>query len=114
MGADPRTYIKVHDGMFDHPKIDGLSDRAFRLLVETWCWCSRHLTDGLVKEATWLKRGTPGTRQELIAAGLAEVVPDGIRIHDYLEHQRSADEVAELREKRRASGMRVAKRKQTP
>lgn len=107
---DERTYIRLHDGMPDHPKIDGLSDKAFRLLVETWCWCSRHLTDGRVPAVTWRKRGTPRARRELEAAGLAIPAPDGaILMHDYLQHQRSADEVAELREKRREAGKQGGK-----
>ncbi len=107
---DERTYIRLHDGMPDHPKIDGLSDKAFRLLVETWCWCSRHLTDGRVPAVTWRKRGTPRARRELEAAGLAVRAPDGaILMHDYLQHQRSADEVAQLREKRRQAGSQGGK-----
>lgn len=94
--ADQRTYIRVHDGMPDHPKVLPLSDKAFRLLVETWAWCSHHLTDGLVTAAVWKKRSTPAARKQLIAAGLAEVLDNGdIQMHDYLEHQRSAAEVAE-------------------
>lgn len=99
---DDRTYIKVHDGISDHPKVDGLSDKAFRLLIDTWCWCSRHLTDGYVPQATWTKRGTKGTRRELVDAGLVIVrATGGVECHDYLSHQRSAHEVAELREKKR-------------
>lgn len=110
--TDTRTYIRLHDGMPDHPKIDGLSDRAFRLLIETWCWCSRHLTDGRIPATTWRKRGTPASRQEIIDAGLAEVGPDGaVLMHDYLEHQRSADEVAALREARREAGRKGGKAK---
>lgn len=105
MAADSRTYIRLHDGMPDHPKVDGLSDRAFRLLVESWCWCSRHLTDGRIPATTWKKRGTPAARRELEAAGLIEQVVDGAYVmHDYLEHQRSADEVAAMREQRREAG----------
>lgn len=102
--ADQRTYIRVHDGMPDHPKVYGLSDKAFRLLVETWCWCSRHLTDGAMPESVWNKRGNPKSRKELIAAGLAEVTDGGVVMHDYLEHQRSAAEVAELVAARSKSG----------
>lgn len=106
--ADPRTYIRVHDGMPDHPKIDGLSDAAFRLLVTTWCWCSRHLTDGHVPAATWRKRGTPKTRRELVDAGLFEEAAGGVRlgvmVHDYLEHQRSAEEVQEIRDAKGRGG----------
>lgn len=106
---DGRTYITVHDGMPDHPKIDGLSDAAFRLLVSTWCWCSRHLTNGHVPTATWSKRGTAKARRELIAAGLVEQVADGVLVHDYLEHQRSAEEVAELSAARSEAGRRGGK-----
>lgn len=102
---DTRTYITLHDGMPDHPKVEALSDAAFRLLVTMWCWCSRHLTDGAVPATTWAKRGTPRTRQELVSAGLAEIDGAGIvHMHDYLEHQRSADEVRELSAKRAAAG----------
>lgn len=104
MGQDTRTYIKLHDGMPDHPKIDALSDKAFRLLIGIWCWCSRHLTDGIVPETTWSKRGSKAAREELLEAGLAEPHPEGIYMHDYLDHQRSADEVRALREARREAG----------
>lgn len=102
---DSRTYIRVHDGMPDHPKIDGLSDGAFRLLVTMWCWCSRHLTDGLIPGPTWLKRGTLKSRGELVSAGLVDLTDDGmVRMHDYTDHQRTAEEVEQVREARSKSG----------
>jgi hypothetical protein len=104
MPRDPRTYITVHDGMPDHPKIEGLSDRAFRMLVSCWCFCSKNTTDGFVKQSSWEKRGSAKFRQELIDAGLAEVVPGGVQMHDYLEHQRSAEEIAEQRVTKQESG----------
>jgi hypothetical protein len=104
--TDARTYIRVHDGMPDHPKVESLSDRAFRLLIQTWCWCSRHLTDGVIPRQIWERRGTPKTRNELVTAGLVSIANDRIVMHDYLEHQRSADQVAEIRSaKRRASSL---------
>jgi hypothetical protein len=103
MGDDGRTYIRVHDGMPDHPKVETLSDRAFRLLVETWCWSSRHLTDGRVPRNIWLRRGTPKARRELVTAGLVEdLAGDGVQMHDYLEHQRSRADVEQLTAERRA------------
>lgn len=101
---DTRTYITVHDGMPDHPKIYGLSDAAFRTLVEAWCWCSRNQTDGHINAAAWKKCGTPAARKGLIAEGLAEVTPDGVYMHDYTEHQRTADEIAEHRAKKAEAG----------
>lgn len=109
--TDTRTYIRLHDGMPDHPKIDALSDKAFRLLIESWCWCSRHLTDGFIPERTWRKRGTPAARQQLLNEGLVEAVAGGVQMHDYLEHQRSADEVAAMREKRAEAGRKGGKAK---
>lgn len=102
---DTRTYVRIHDGMPDHPKVDGLSDGAFRLLVTMWCWCSRHLTDGLIPGPTWLKRGTLKSRGELVAAGLVDLTDDGqVRMHDYTDHQRTAEEVRQLQEARRDAG----------
>jgi hypothetical protein len=109
---DSRTYIRIHDGMPDHPKVDGLSDAAFRLLVSTWCWCARHLTDGRVPGPTWLKRGTPKSRGELVAAGLADLTEDGeVLMHDYTDHQRTADEVRRISEARREAGKKGGKAK---
>jgi F0F1-type ATP synthase epsilon subunit len=82
-----------------------LSDAGFRLLIETWCWCSQNRTDGNVRPTSWAKRGTPKARRELVAAGLAEITDDGtVVMHDYLEHQRSADEIDELSRKRAEAG----------
>ncbi|MCG3757385.1 hypothetical protein [Amycolatopsis sp. Poz14] len=93
--GDERTYIRVHDGIEDHPKVAALSDKAFRLLITTWGWCSRHRTDGRVPVPVWKKRGTKGARDELERAGLVEPHGDHVLMHDYLEHQRSAELIAE-------------------
>jgi hypothetical protein len=107
MADDSRTYIRVHDGMPDHPKIDGLSDRAFRLLIETWCWCSRHLTDGVVPKRYWQRRSTPAARRELVSAGLVIDKGDELFMHDYLQHQRSKAQVEEVSTARRASALKA-------
>lgn len=106
MPRDQRTFITVHDGMPEHPKVEPLSDAAFRLMVETWCWCARQLTDGHMPAAIWTRRSTAEARQELIDAGLVEVTDSGVSMHDYTEHQRTAAEVAALREKRADAGRR--------
>lgn len=101
---DTRLYIKLHNEMPEHPKVEPLSDAAFRLLVTIWCWCDRHNTDGLVPKASWAKRGTPKARRELVDARLAELTETGVQMHDYLGHQRSAAEKLELKEKRAKAG----------
>jgi hypothetical protein len=100
--TDERTYIKVHDGIEDHPKIAALSDKGFRVLVTTWGWCSKHRTDGRVPIRVWKKRGTVKVRAELVAAGLVELCGDFALMHDYLAHQRSAQQIADdISEKKR-------------
>jgi hypothetical protein len=102
---DDRLFIRVHENMPEHPKVEPLSDKAFRLIVETWCWCSRNRTDGHVRAAVWVKRGTPKARAELIAAGLAEDdLMGGVIVHDYDEWQRTAAEIGAFQEHRRDAG----------
>ena len=101
---DDRTYIRVHDGMDEHPKVEPLSDAAFRLLMRSWFYSSRNRTDGRIVTAVWRKRGTPKARRELIDAGLVEEFDGYVEMHDYLEHQRSAEEIRLLREVRGDTG----------
>lgn len=103
MTKDTRTYIRVHDGMPDHPKVAGLSDRAFRLLVELWAYCSRQLTDGVVPPVVARKRGGRALT-ELMAAGLVRDHEKGYECHDYLGHQRSKAHVEAIKAKRREAG----------
>jgi hypothetical protein len=109
MPRDPRTFITLHDGMPEHHKIEALSDKAFRTLIDLWCWCSRNTTDGDVPESVWLKRTTARVRGELLQR-MVEPRPDGVYMHDYLEHQRSKAEIDELRNKRSRAGSLGGKR----
>lgn len=102
---DARTYIRVHDGMPDHPKVEPLSDAAFRLLVTTWCWSSRYLTDGHVSATVKSKRGKAKLWAELVSAGLADAHEDGsLTMHHYTGHQRTADEVRTIQAGKAAAG----------
>jgi len=99
------TYVLVHDRMPGHPKIRGLSDSAFRLLVEAWCFCGEHVTDGRIERDAWKTMRTPKARKELVDKGLAVTLEDGdIEMHDYLDIQRSAAEVEAARAKKSAGG----------
>ncbi|MDN5916631.1 MAG: hypothetical protein L0I76_16265 [Pseudonocardia sp.] len=111
--SDRRTYIKLHDGMPEHPKVDGLSDKAFRTLIETWCWCKRNLTDGHVPTATWRKRAPQKVARELIGAGLVEETEGGVQMHDFLEHQTSRAEVEQTSAARSAAGKRGGRPRKT-
>lgn len=105
-------YIRVDVLMTEHPKIEGLSDKAFRALIDLWCYCARQRSDGTVPGPRW-RRVPPKARAELIGAGLADPLltddPDsGVTMHDYLEHQRSRDDIDELAAKRAEAGRRGA------
>lgn len=104
MVNDPRTFIKVDDGLPEHPKIVGLSDKAFRMLIELWAYSSRQLTDGRVPLTVWNRSGTARARAELLSAGLAHEGPGRIQMHDYLEWQRSREHVEAIRRVRAEAG----------
>ena len=93
------TWIKLDDDSPDHPKIDGLSDRTFRWWIRGLCFASKYLTDGLLP-FVFLRRVPRSVQSELRKAKLWITRKNGeVEIHDYLEHQRSKDQV--LRERAR-------------
>lgn len=112
-------YIRVDVLLMEHPKVEGLSDKAFRGLLELWCYSARQRTDGIVHAARW-KRCPPKVRTELLKAGLADPLlgeddAAGVAMHGYLEHQRSRDEIEEVAAARAEAGRRgAAKRWQKP
>ena len=122
---DKRTYVKVHDGLPDHPKIIEAGGEAGWLYICGLAYASRQLTDGVIPKRL-VPRLTDGSKPEASASALLRVGlwhegehdcpkcppagPDHYVIHDYLDHQRSASEVADLRAKRSAAGQRGGKR----
>lgn len=122
---DKRTYVKVHDGLPDHPKIIEAGGEAGWLYICGLAYASRQLTDGVIPKRL-VPRLTDGSKPEasasaLLAVGLwhegahdcprcPQAAPDTYVIHDYTEHQRSASEVADLRAKRSAAGQKGGRR----
>lgn len=100
-----RPFIRVHENMPEHPKVEPLSDKAFRLLVETWCWTKRAKTNGHVNAAIWKRRGTAQARAQLIAAGLVDDdLTGGVIVHDFDEWQMTTDEIDEARDVKSTAG----------
>ncbi|MEW2069027.1 hypothetical protein [Streptomyces sp. NPDC007346] len=122
---DKRTYVRVHDGLPDHPKIIEAGGEAGWLYICGLAYASRQLTDGVLPRRL-VPRLTDSSKPEASASALVRVGlwhegehdcpscpqagPDAYVIHDYLEHQRSSAEVADLRAKRAAAGQRGGKR----
>ncbi|MFL4491486.1 hypothetical protein ACJ6WD_09530 [Streptomyces sp. VTCC 41912] len=122
---DKRTYVRVHDGLPDHPKVIEAGGEAGWLYICGLAYASRQLTDGVISRRL-VPRLTDGSKPEASASALVRVGlwhegehdcpncpqagADSYVIHDYLDHQRSASEVADLRAKRSAAGQRGGKR----
>ena len=103
------SWANLDDGFADHPKVIDLPDAAFRLHVCAMCWCSRRLTDGLVRSRELrilgaMLEGCPDDQrlqelaQKLVDARLWDPCEEGWRLHDWLKHNESAQKVIERRE----------------
>ena len=108
------SWVRIDDGMPQHPKVSGLSPPAFVLHIRALCWCSRYLTNGFVKssaEATLTGDLIFGLNQtnatdaindltgQLEASGLWKKARGGWIIHDYLKYNPCKDKVLEDRER---------------
>lgn len=97
------TWVKLDDGFPTHPKVIGLSDKAFRAHVVGLCYCSAYLTDGHLPPSITTQR----VAAELIAAMLwSEDPAGGWIIHDYLTYNYSRAGVLAQREAKREAGRR--------
>jgi hypothetical protein len=111
------AWARLDDQFPDHPKVERLSDAAFRLHVAGICYCARALSDGHIPRRN-VRRLVPDYRPRTLAelletvwhaAGHAcEACPqpegDGVFVHDYLAVNPPRSEVEERKAKRRAAG----------
>jgi hypothetical protein len=95
------SWFRLDDSAYDHPKVAGLSDGAFRLWITAGLYCSKYLTDGIVTTATLrLFQAKPKHCDELWTVGLWERVPEGgYRFHDWSDYQWTREQVTERRRK---------------
>ena len=90
-------WCRIDDAAMSHPKIVGLSDKAFRLWVWGLAYAQLHLTDGrIIAEAipARLKRASA----DLLGARLWETEHSGFQIHDYLDWNESREAVLAKRD----------------
>lgn len=111
MADENRLFFKLHSGFSEHPKTVGLSDKAFRHLIELWLYCHRNMTDGNVPKGQISRALTTKTRRELIEAEFLIEGPESFEMHDYLRHQMSANDVENLKNKRKMAGSKGGKAK---
>jgi len=79
----------------------------------SWLWvcgiayCQEGLTDGFIPKEALPYLGVKNSAQlatHLVKAGLWDEAPGGWRVHDYLDHNRSASDVAAIRAARKDGG----------
>lgn len=101
--------MKLDDGLPANPKIEDLSDKAFRLYIYGLCHCGRKLTDGEIsakdRKVLMIEAGCTARHvAELERAGLWVAVNGHYSVNDFLDYNMSA---AEIREERRAAAERM-------
>jgi hypothetical protein len=121
--ADPRPYVRVSTDLPLNPKLAAIDDPAASwAYVVSLCYCGGSLTDGLFPVAAVIRLAgvAMANAMALVEQGLWHQPGHDCRrcpqpktgqavIHDYLRHQRSADEARTLTEKRREAGRKGAK-----
>lgn len=103
-------WIKVQVDHVDHPKIQALSDPAYRWLQRVWAYAGKYETDGTLPPG-YVRTIPPRVRRELDEGGLwyQNGTPGGRTIHDWLQHQPSK---AQLEAARKATAERVRKHRE--
>jgi len=94
------AWVKLDDGFFRNPKVVIVGPEAKLLYLAGLCYAGSSLTDGFIPanaarilgadaEISTISNAT----QELVDAGLWAPVERGYMIHDYLQYNKSAEEV---------------------
>jgi hypothetical protein len=97
---DHRVFVRIHHGYDEHPKVMPLTDAAFRAHIEAICWASRNEGRYRIPKTVACKKWRPKVIRELLDAVLFEDCGDTYEVHDYLDFNRSAEEIAAYREAR--------------
>jgi hypothetical protein len=100
------TWTKLDDGFWMHPKVIVAGNAAAGVFARMLSYCGCYLTDGRIPSgvAETIAGRDKNAVDKLIAAGLVEVHDGDVFIPQFLEHNRSKEQVEEDRAKRRANG----------
>lgn len=95
-------FLNMDDNFADHPKVDALSDGAFRLHVAGLCYSAKHMLDGFVpahRVPRLTRTYRPRHLAELMQDRLWIPADGGHRIHDFLDWNRSREQIESDRER---------------
>ena len=113
------TWCPLEETITDHPKILQVGHKGFALYVAGLCYASKHLTSGFILTPA-VSSLLPDLRAQvakvavgLVNAGLWEETSGGYQVHDYLDYQRSREQV-EARRREGAARQRKFQDKRRP
>ena len=142
--SDRRVWARLTVDFADSPKVAGLSDAAFRTLVEMILWSRKMMTDGVIPASVARRRWGAKTQTEThsvtesvtdsltdsgthyetdpvtelctnhpTSPSLTRMRDGGYMIHDFLDHQESAEEVIARNARNSANGRRGGRPRKT-
>ena len=142
--GDRRVWARLTVDFADSPKVAGLSDSAFRALVEMILWSRKMMTDGVIPASVARRRWGAKTQTEThsvtdsvtdsltdsgthyvtdpvtelctnhpTSPSLVRTSDGGYIIHDFLDHQESAEEVNARNARNSANGRRGGRPRKT-
>jgi hypothetical protein len=100
-------YVKVEVSVPQNGKFLQAGPAPSWLWLCGLCYCQNGLTDGFIPAVAIDHLGVKNARRladHLVRAGLWDEVKGGWRVHDYLKHNKSADQVRAGKEGKRAAG----------
>jgi hypothetical protein len=121
-------YLNIDDGMDEHPKVEALSDAAFRMHFSAMLYCARRGTDGAIPRAKARRisdTASDAVAAELVKAGVWHDLGEGCTdsrtclvgiaahyvIHDFLQWNHSADWWEQRSEDQDAKGSKAMHRR---
>lgn len=107
------AWVRIHDGAMTHPKIIGLSDKAFRLWIWGLSYSQQHLTNGAIPSVAIPSRMVRATA-DLVTANLWDASASGYQVHDYLDWNDSRDVVLKKRTDAKDRMQAARDRRSTP
>jgi hypothetical protein len=103
------TYSKIEHGLYENPKIVGLSDAAFRAYVESILYSGNHLTDGFLDERIVRRMWGDEIADELCSNDPVNPswarVDGGFKIYGFCERQTMKADVDALKEQKTRAGI---------
>ena len=101
------AWIRVQSSVPRHPKFLEAGPAASWLWVCGLAYSQEGLTDGFIPFQALSMLGVRSPeplKRKLVAVGLWDEIKGGWQIHDYLHHNRSADQVRQIQSERREAG----------